>query len=287
MPRPPRTIIGRTLERAGNLALVAGCYQAGLVIIVARLVGVPVRFEAAAGAFLLTVGVYLLDRVKPIDAWIDEADRMAHPRRAAFLLKRTRMLRGVIVVVSIGAAVLLAQLHIALPLLVIAAHAGVLLYGSLPHRPRVKDRFVLKNLAVAIAMTALAFLLVTIETWRTLEIVPVMVVATFMLLHVMSDAMLCDLDDREADAAHGTATVPVRCGSTFTWGLVALLQTIAMTVLICAGLVEIVPIPAATMFGVGLLIGTIALKLWSPMRVRDLVDLKLPLVVLISVLAVR
>jgi 4-hydroxybenzoate polyprenyltransferase len=292
-----RTIIGRGLERLGDLAFYAGAYEAGLVVFIAHLTGVPLRLDAVSGVFLLTVAVYLLDRVKPVNAWFDPADAMAHPRRAALLRPHARTLRVVIMVLSIGAAVLLARVHPAMAGIVILAHAGVLAYGSLPKRPRIKDRFIIKNLAVAGSMTALAFIVAApTSLWRVFDGAHGSLVnhgsqaiaACFCVLHVTADAMLCDLDDAASDRAHGTRTVPSLFGVTTTWLIAILVQVVALAMIVVAAGYDVVPRGEPVMMAAALVATTIALWIWSPPRVRDIVDAKLPAVVcVISVLMNR
>ncbi len=279
MPDAARTIIGRCLERLGDLALYAGAYEAGLVVFIAHLTGSTLRVEAITGVFCLTVAVYLLDRVKPVNAWFDPADAMAHPRRAAFLRPHARTLRIVIIVLSLAAAGLLARVHFALAIIVPLAHIGVLVYGSLPRRPRLKDRLIVKNLVVAGSMTALAVIVVAPSLSRTVFDIAHVVAGAFCVFHVMADAMLCDLDDAPSDRTFGTHTMPSQFGVNPTWLMAILVQIVALAMIVVAVRYDIVPHGEPVIMAVALVVTTIVLWMWSPPRVRDIVDAKLPLVV--------
>src|SRR5262245_35844690 len=99
--RVPYTLtnLRSTLRVLAHLALWAACYVAAAVVCFAQMAGIdslvsrPDRVRAAAFSFLVAGAVYLLDRVKLRDAWLDPADSAAHPERFAFLQKRTGVVR--------------------------------------------------------------------------------------------------------------------------------------------------------------------------------------------------
>jgi len=265
-------IIGRGLARCGDLAIWAGGYQAALVVILAGCLGTTASFDAIAGVFLLAIAVYLLDRVKPTNAWWDPADVVAHPARAAFLRPHARVVRIAILVTSVASAAFLARVHVSLAIIVIVAHVGVLIYGTLPARPRVKDRFIIKNLAVAMSMSALAIVVLLPDgvSWR------LCMTSIAGVGIVTADAMLCDIDDATADARFGTKTVPARLALRWTWWTATMLEFAAVCVIIAihlrfgrvapgsAAIITLLPITTGLLWAI------------SPPRLRDLIDVRLP-----------
>jgi 4-hydroxybenzoate polyprenyltransferase len=136
---------------------------------------------------------------------------------------------------GIGALVLAASLHwFALPAC-LAGYVGVLLYAGggsrhAPHRPRIKDRLLVKNVYVAAGITGLCALLVAAGShvrWRELGLG-----AAVLLLIVLGDSVLCDIPDAESDARFGTHTVPNVFGAAAAWviALVCHLGSVAIVV---------------------------------------------------------
>ncbi len=184
---------------------------------------------AILAAYLCGQSVYLLDRVKLRDAWLDEADREAHPDRFAFIHRHRRPLRGLIVCEAVAATGLLALIYPLLALLPAFALGGVVVYAGLPRTfwvppgaRRIKDLLIVKNLAVAGSITAFALLLAIVVAgdeagrwawWRWSW------VGAFLLLHVLADSMLCDIDDVGADERFGTQTLAWRRSARFVRAL--------------------------------------------------------------------
>ncbi len=264
-------------DRLGFLAIWNGLYMTALVGVAAALLAQPLTLAAGLVAFLLTVSVYLMDRVKPADRFVDPADAKAHPTRFAFMRAHAGAIRVAMVLAALGAGAAAWFVHPIAPLGVVLAHAGVLIYGSLPRRPRPKDVFIVKNLTVAAGVTCMVLPLAAHVEFLAAHVGAATIVGLFVLLHVTADAMLCDVDDREADAAHGTHTAPNRLGVRATWLLATGLGVLAWVVLVSAGMAELIPIRAAWTYGGLLVASTVVVRIAAPARVRDWVDLKLPL----------
>ncbi|HZK79712.1 MAG TPA: hypothetical protein VFC46_01565, partial [Humisphaera sp.] len=88
------------LSTFSHTAVWAGLYLTGAVVCVAQISGIDrlvaprVKIIAAAFAFCTAVGVYLLDRVKLRDAWLDPADEQANAARFAFISGHAVYVRG-------------------------------------------------------------------------------------------------------------------------------------------------------------------------------------------------
>jgi 4-hydroxybenzoate polyprenyltransferase len=267
---------------AGHLAVWLGLYFAGAYIGAVLVLDRPVLSAAVVASFCAGVGLYLLDRVKVRDAWLDPADRMAQPGRFAFLLARRGRVRAVawsLLAVGSVAAMTIDRRNLVLPVLGVI---GIISYSRMrPGGVRPKDVLGLKNLLPGAAIGGLALVL----AWQTPG-APAPVAAWAWLaggltLLITADAALCDLDDAAADAAHGTRTVTTRLGRRWTWAIALAAHALAGAALVAAGvLIERVREPA--LLGGVNLAATVVLCSTRPGSVRDLIDLKLPAVVAIA-----
>lgn len=164
-PALPVKMLRRALHIFSHLAVWPGMYVAAAVAYAAQVLAIPLRASAwgvmLVFAFLTAAGVYLIDRVKVRDEWLDPADAAAHPARDAFVRERARVLRvlaGVLLLTASALGLLLpgsGKVLAAAPLL---ALAGVVLYAGRPKRERArpKDVLIVKNLYIAGGITAFA-----------------------------------------------------------------------------------------------------------------------------------
>src|SRR4051812_17167999 len=98
------------VSAASYLAVWAGVYVTGGVLYVAQVAGLWGAWDRChaavlAYAVLAGTGVSLLDRVKLRDAWLDPADKAAHPGRFGFLERwsaRVRILAAVLLTGSVA-----------------------------------------------------------------------------------------------------------------------------------------------------------------------------------------
>lgn len=267
---------------AGHLAVWLGLYFAGAYIALVLILDRPVRFAAALASFCAGVGLYLLDRVKVRDAWLDPADKAAQPGRFAFLLARRRRVRAVawgLLAVGAVAAMTMEWRNLILPALGII---GIITYSRMrPSGVRPKDVLGLKNLSAGVAVGGLALVL----AWQTPgEAAPLGAwawLAGGLVLLVSADAALCDLDDADADAAHGTSTVTTWLGRNWTWAIALTAHVLAGGALIVAG-AQIGRLREPSLLASVNLAATVVLCSTRPGSVRDLIDLKLPAVVAIA-----
>lgn len=271
----------KLVAAAGHLAAWVGLYFVGGYLSAAALLGRGVLAPAMAASFCAGVGLYLLDRVKAGDRWLDPADAEGQPVRHRFLLGHRRIVRMLAWATLALGAVAAAAIEPANLLLPPVGVAGVLLYGSVRRgRNRPKDVILLKNLAPASAIAGLSLILAFESPARGAAPPPRAwaLVGTGLLLAVLADAMLCDLDDIDADRRSATGTVPVRFGARLAWNAALALHGLAGGAVLAAG----GPPEVACAWAVAGVALTSFLRLLRPAQLRDLVDLKLPAVALIT-----
>ncbi len=141
--------------------------------------------------------------------------------------------------------------------------AGVLIYAGRPRPPhggpRVKDRFVIKNLFVGAGISGFAVLVVWLAGARrggagasdggvaaadaaglfarlASPPAPTLLLAlvfAYLTLRIYADAVLCDIDDEDSDRAHGTRTLPTRFGGDRAWDIAMWLRLALAASLLC------------------------------------------------------
>lgn len=286
---PPSPKAARiVLHGAAHLALWAGLYVTSAVVFIAQLTGwdttVPLRARLLAAAFALCTasGVYLLDRVKLCDRWLDPADAQAHPERFKFLSLRTVWVRSWMTVLLIAATWLGRSLHpwaFAVPPL---AAAGVIVYAGRPRnkRPRVKDVLVLKNVYVAIGIAGFAVMVALIAAHPDMDLpslenlvkqqaCPMALAAILLAVRVFADAVLCDLDDEDADRAHGTSTLPTSLGRQHAWNIALFIRLGLAAALI---VLPVFSLHTRWAWATVTVVSSLGLRIIKPIAVRDWVD---------------
>lgn len=286
-PYDPPVVRG-ALHAASHLAVWAGLYVVGALVFLAQVSGIDggaaagARVRAAAFAFCTAAGVYLLDRVKLRDAWLDPADAEAHPERFAFLSRRSRLVRALIVALLALAVWTGESLSVWGALAPALAAAGVLVYAGRPRRahPRPKDLVFLKNGYVALGITGFSVVVACAAAsphasvgamrdfmaahWTTLAIA-----SALLLVRVAVDASLCDLDDEDSDRRHGTGTLPTHVGRTKAWNIAA---AVRLGVAAALAVIPALPAPERFAWAGATALSTLALRAAAPARVRDWVD---------------
>lgn len=291
-PIPP--LVRSTIATLAHTAVWLGFYVAGACVVLHMILtshdGALPSADVLAGAFCAGTGVYLFDRVKLSDALLDPSDAAAHPERYRFVSSRSRPLRFLSLTLGVVATVLTARLHPIALTVVPLAYLGVWIYAGVRVFPasgaskRVKDVLVLKNATVGVSITLFAFLLVLADGARLhgtdlldeLAIDPLNAVwsCVFLASHVFVDAVLCDVDDRHADARFGTDTIPARAGVYAAWWTAIIGNVVLL--LAAIGMRWRLDSTQASWFGLAMLGSLLALRAWRPTRVRDLIDLRLP-----------
>jgi hypothetical protein len=273
---------------ASHAAVWAGLYIAGAVVCLAQVAGldaaVPagMRVRAAVFAFCTAAAVYLLDRAKLRDAWLDPADAQAHPRRYAFVAGHSAWLRGLLAVLLAAAAWLGWGLVVWGAVVPLVAAVGVLVYAGRPRtsRPRPKDVVLLKNVYVAAGITGFAALVSVAAAgpgvglsgvWdiAAAHALPLAVSCVFVAVRVFADAVLCDLDDEEADRRFGTGTLPTHLGRVRAWNVALAVRLASAFGLL---LMPMVPWPARVGWAAVTLVSSLGLRLAAPSTMRDWVD---------------
>jgi 4-hydroxybenzoate polyprenyltransferase len=277
-----------------HLTLWASLYCTGAVVCFAQISGSGLARGldrswalTLAYAFTTAATVYLLDRVKLRDPWLDPADEAAHPDRFGFLARCASRVRLLAAATGVASVVLGWALSPLAPLLTVGACVGVVAYAGRPRRERarIKDVFLLKNGFVAAGITAFAAVVcvMSAEQGRSRETVLRLVQENWPLLafagaqlfvRVFADAAVCDLDDEHADRSYRTATLPTHLGRWRAWNVAAGLR-IALGIVLLA--TPIGPPGPRMAWGLVTIASTVLLRLWNPRRVREAVDARLAL----------
>lgn len=258
------------------------------VICIAQLAGFDAaiapraKLTAAGFALCTAVAVYLLDRVKLRDTWLDPADAQAHPERFGFVTRHARLLRILMLSLACIASGLGWLLAPWLALFPLVAVVGVQLYAGRPRarRPRPKDVMLLKNLYVSAGITGFAALVAVAATIPGADLnvltatvsshwLQMVVACAFVGVRVFADAAICDLDDVDADRRFGTRTLAVTLGRTRAWNIALLIRLVSAGAILPATFLPLAPRLAWA--GVTI-VSSIGLRFASPMHVRDLVD---------------
>ncbi|MEM9373526.1 MAG: hypothetical protein AAGA55_07765 [Planctomycetota bacterium] len=226
------------LETIGHLAVWPGAYAVGVLGLLVWLQPIQTAaisrrdaWLAAILMFLCAHAGYLLDRAKLADRLLDPSDRASNPSRYGLFANHGHRIRVVAIAELLAGSIVGATLHPPLAAIPPAVAIGVTLYAGRPAnsgRPRPKDLRLLKAPMIATAHVALAAAVATAIA-GTGSILTPGTLALWML--VAGDAILCDLDDLEADRAYGTRSVPVMFGARVAWAM-AIVATAISAVLV-------------------------------------------------------
>lgn len=223
-------------------------------------------------------GVYLVDRVKLRDAWLDPADAAAHPARFAFLAARSGRVRALAALLLLGAMAAAWRMHPWMAALPILGVVGVLAYAAKPRQQlaRPKDVLLFKNAYVAAGITGFALVVVLaaggdswLATAQSIGWSAGLFAASHVFARVFADAVLCDLDDESADRDHGTDTLPTAIGRTRAWNAAMLLRLGIAAALV---LTPLGPLRTRPCWAAVTVASSISLRLLAPSHVRDWVD---------------
>lgn len=267
----------RVLAGISHLALWSGLYLAAAVGAFAQLAGLwpggeAQRWGAAAGCALFTgTGVYLLDRVKVFNRWLDPADALAHPARAAFIARNAAMVRLLVVALLCIGAVLGARLAWWTVVMVAGAAAGVVVYAGKPRarRARPKDILIVKNMCIAGSITAFAGVLGVLAVGGAADWAVAGVGAAQVFGRIFADAILSDLDDEASDRAFATNTLATRYGREKAWNVATVIR------LGLAAALVVTPLGSSRMrwtWAALTVVSTLALRFARPRLLRDWVD---------------
>jgi 4-hydroxybenzoate polyprenyltransferase len=276
----------QAVSASSHLTLWASLYVTGAVVCFAQTSGLDTTDESLermlAYSFCTAAAVYLLDRVKLRNRWLDPADRAAHPHRFGFLERNAPAARALAAAMALVSMAVGWRLSPVAPLLTVAACVGVLAYAGRPRgeRARIKDVFLLKNGFVAGGIAAFAAIVCVLGSGRagSFDAVrtlgrehwdPFVFAGAQLFVRVFADAAVCDLDDEHADRSYRTATLPTHLGRFRAWNVAAGMRILLGVVLLAA---PVGPAAACRAWGVVTIASTLALRLWNPRRVREAVD---------------
>lgn len=210
-------IFAKLADRAGYLAAWPAVYLLSASSLLADLASLPQPTPAAA-VMLVGIGlsVYLIDRVKIADCFLDPADAVTHPARHEWLWQHRMGARTLAVLAAVLASVAGGFIH---PLLIaapLAGQLGVFAYSGNPSkhdggRVRLKDIPFIKNLAASVGIVSIAAIAVHIPNEAPFNLGAFDAIGVVAIL-VFADCALCDVGDEVGDRTHGTRTLAVLFG---------------------------------------------------------------------------
>lgn len=266
----------------GYLALWPSLYALGVFVLTSTLLDIdPPNIASIVYILLCAHSCYLLDRVKIADHRQDPADALALPERAMLFARFAKPIRGLIICELIAGSITGLMIQPALGLIPLIALAVVHLYAgrkATPCSPRLKDLPALKAFFVASGHLALSLAVIwanTHELFSNLGVFDSLAIIGVWLI-VAGDAVLCDIDDHDADMMYSTKSLAVLLGSRSAWWS-------ALGMLILGTAMMALAHPMALTVGATLIITT--LMTHKNTNHRDLVDVRLLLIVLIWMFA--
>ena len=189
------------------LGFPAAIYVASITALYFHILGHKFDPWAVFGSGLLAMGVYIFHRSS---AQVSAGMQLRH-RICVNHRKRLRIVSAIAVSISLA---VLAMFHPVAPVLIIGAFVGVVLYGRHTWIVPVRNIMLLKPPAVGVSIAVLSWVLAGM---------PVEIFSTVALAMICSsDALLCDLDDREYDQATGCTTMALKLGTVRTWIVAAI-----------------------------------------------------------------
>ena len=274
--------IPKLYRLGGYLALWPSLYALGVFALTSTLLDIdPPNLASIVYILLCAHSCYLLDRVKIADHRQDPADALALPERAMLFARFAKPIRALIICELIAASITGMIIQPVLGLIPLIALAVVHLYAgrkATPRSPRLKDLPALKAFFVASGHLALSLAVTwanTHELFSNLGVFDSLAIIGVWLI-VAGDAVLCDIDDHDADMMYSTKSLAVMLGSRSAW--ISALGFIALGSLLIA-------LNQYAMIGVGAMLIVTTLITRKNTNHRDFVDARLLLIVLIWMFA--
>ncbi|GAB4385379.1 MAG: hypothetical protein Kow0022_11040 [Phycisphaerales bacterium] len=271
-----------TLSELGSsvtaLALVPAWYVWAAACLIADIAEVA-RPSAPASAFLLASSwsVYLADRAKWRDAWFDPADEAANPTRARWIWSHRRAVRVLALFSALAGTIAACMFAPVLAPAPLGGQIAVWLYAGTPHcshaSPRFKDFLLVKNLAAAAGLLTLSVSAVMLDARAALPDL-IRHAGLPALIVITCDCVLCDIPDRQGDAAFGTRTIPV------AFGVPAARISAAILTIAAGAWLQLSPSPADHVWAWGLALTSWPLAMAPSPWLRPLTDLRLPMIAL-------
>ena len=194
------------------LGIPAAVYVTSITAILFYFNQQPIQRVLLLGTALLTMGVYSLHRLSVV-----EVESMQPRHRIA--IKHRKCIRLASVIFLCSAIVVFAMHQSATTLLVFGSIVGMIVYGRETIIKPLRMMTFLKPFVVGVSIALFAWVLGNIQA---------SLYATVALAIICSaDALMCDLIDREYDAATGCTTIAKKLGYRSTWIIALLMYVIA------------------------------------------------------------
>jgi 4-hydroxybenzoate polyprenyltransferase len=172
-------------------------------------------------AFLVTFGIYSLDKIADMDK-----DTTNMPQRKSFLSRRRNLIFR-LAIASYILAIILTLLNnpVTLPIIFIPFIANAF-YATKIHRdlPRLKDIPFVKNLIVALAWAMVTTLLPALHMTNPANMTVALVIY-FMLVKTLVDNILYDVRDIKGDKENGVRTMAAILGRRKTTALLLMINS--------------------------------------------------------------
>ncbi len=262
----------------GYLAIWPSSYALGVFVLASTLLDTnQPNIVSIVYILLCAHSCYLLDRVKIADHRQDPADALALPERAMLFARFAKPIRVLIICELVAASITGLMLEPVIALIPLIALGVVHLYAgrkATPHSPRLKDLPALKAFFVASGHLALSLAVIwanTHDLLSNLGLLHCLAIGGVWLI-VAGDAVLCDIDDHDADMMYSTKSLAVLLGSRSAWW-----SALGMLVLGTA----MMALAHTEALAVGAVLVITTLMTHKNTNHRDFVDVRLLLIVLI------
>lgn len=262
----------------GYLAVWPAAYALGVFALSGWAIGDAIpKWESILYILLCAHSCYLLDRVKIADHRQDPADAIALPDRAMLFSRFAKPIRVLLIFELLAGTAVGWLIFPLLSLIPVVALGVVHLYagrGATPSSPRLKDLPAIKAFFIASGHLALSVAVLWANQHDLLTDLHLMsalaIVGIWMI--VAGDAILCDIDDHDADMMYSTKSLAVMLGSRSAW--------ISALGFITLGSV-LIALDQSPMIGVGATLVATTLFTRKNTNHRDFVDARLLPIVLI------
>ena len=194
------------------LGIPAAVYVTSITAILFYVNQQPMQRNLLLGTALLTMGVYSLHRLSVV-----EVEPMQPRHQIAFKHRKGILIASVLFLCS--AAVVIAMHQPMTTLLVFGSIIGMIVYGRETIIKPLRMVTILKPFVVGVSIALFAWVLGNAQAS--------LVAMVALAIICSADALVCDLVDREYDAATGCTTIAKKLGYRSTWIIALLMYVIA------------------------------------------------------------
>ena len=265
---------------AGYLAILPTAYATGMYLLCTLILDQS-RSSVLALWFIILCAhsCYLLDRAKISDHRQDPADALALPERALLFSRHAPALRALILSQLLVGTIIGFFLHPAIALIPTVALGVVHLYAgrsATPSNPRLKDLPALKAFVIATGHLSLCIAVIWSQNHQLIADMSwqgwLAIAGAWSF--VAGDAVLCDIDDHDADKLYSTQSLAVLFGTRVAWVL-------ALCLLLINPLTLWIAHRAGIEVGFAIILCTVLTR--KNTNHRDFVDARLLPIVLIAI----